>query len=232
VPAENLENRIFTHWKVTNRAENSLQGSARWNCRCVCGLSKTIAAADLKRGTSTSCGCKGKKKVLVNEKYNRLTVIQKLGRNNHNKTYSKVMCECGNIKEIEDSSLISGSTKSCGCLKIEYRKSLIKDKNPNWNIDKKNITRENQRKYFEYAEWRKSIFERDNYICLKCGIAERNLNAHHIENFSSNMEKRIDIKNGITLCKKCHLEFHNRYGKSFNNKKQLTEFLNRLLEMY
>ena len=33
-------------------------------------------------------------------------------------------------------------------------------------------------------------------------------------------------KNGITLCEKCHKEFHKTYGYKNNNIKQLKEFLN------
>jgi hypothetical protein len=56
------------------------------------------------------------------------------------------------------------------------------------------------------------------------------LNAHHIENYSSNPDKRTDVNNGITLCEKCHSvnfegSFHNTYGTWNNSKKQLIRFI-------
>lgn len=72
---------------------------------------------------------------------------------------------------------------------------------------KKKKTRE-ERRTPEYYKWRKSVFERDNYTCQVCGQVGGSLNAHHIELFSKNIEKRIDINNGITLCINCHKKIH------------------------
>lgn len=76
-----------------------------------------------------------------------------------------------------------------------------------------------------YVDWRKSIFERDNYTCVFCGIKNKNglgisvkLNADHIkplkliimENNLDTIEKMMlcqelwDTRNGRTLCEKCH----------------------------
>lgn len=82
----------------------------------------------------------------------------------------------------------------------------------------------------EYKEWRAQVFKRDNYICQCCGDKKgHNLEAHHIENFSSNKELRFDIDNGITLCNKCHNpnqigSLHNIYGTKNNTKQQLEQY--------
>jgi len=83
------------------------------------------------------------------------------------------------------------------------------------------------RKSIPYKKWRTEIFERDDYTCQKCkkrsgGIY---LVVHHIINFSKDLDKRMSMKNGITLCKECHLEFHNRYGRAKNNLKQINKYL-------
>jgi len=62
----------------------------------------------------------------------------------------------------------------------------------------------------EYCYWRKSVFERDNYACQSCGEKGVELNAHHIKKWSDYIELRTDVKNGITLCKKCHKELHKK----------------------
>lgn len=79
----------------------------------------------------------------------------------------------------------------------------------------------------EYKLWRKSCFERDNFICQKTGISGGNLQVHHINNFADFPELRFDIDNGITLSQKAHKEFHKIYGKHNNTYEQLNEFLNK-----
>jgi hypothetical protein len=81
------------------------------------------------------------------------------------------------------------------------------------------------RKSIEYRLWRKSVFKRDNFICQKCELSGGYLIAHHINNFADFPELRLAIDNGVTLCKKCHEDFHKRYSRKNNTKEQLEEFL-------
>lgn len=81
-----------------------------------------------------------------------------------------------------------------------------------------------------YYEWRKQVYERDNYTCQCClmhriSSKQPPLNAHHIENYAQHEDKQTDINNGITLCKICHDKFHHIYGKKDNNWQQLEEFI-------
>ena len=87
-----------------------------------------------------------------------------------------------------------------------------------------------ERSTYEYRYWRKSVFERDFYRCQCCGIKSGKgisveLNAHHIHNWKDNEDLRYCTDNGITLCDKCHMNFHSIYGKTNNNEQQLEEFL-------
>lgn len=72
-----------------------------------------------------------------------------------------------------------------------------------------------QRNSAEYTEWRREVFERDSYTCVICGKVGGELNAHHIKPFSKYEEARLDINNGITLCKECHKTVHKNKDKRF-----------------
>ena len=82
-----------------------------------------------------------------------------------------------------------------------------------------------KRSYPEYREWRVSVFERDEYTCRKCCVVGKELNAHHIYNYSSHPDLRTDVSNGITLCADCHIDFHVSYGYTGNDLNQLNEYL-------
>lgn len=60
----------------------------------------------------------------------------------------------------------------------------------------------------EYKEWRKAVFERDDYTCQLCGAHGVRLNAHHKKPFATYPELRTETDNGITLCESCHKKVH------------------------
>lgn len=55
--------------------------------------------------------------------------------------------------------------------------------------------------------WSKTVKKLDNNMCKLCDSKD-NLNAHHIQPKSDYPQMALIIKNGITLCKKCHKEVH------------------------
>lgn len=104
---------------------------------------------------------------------------------------------------------------------------------PHW---KGGITSLNKyiRKNLESKEWRKIVFERDNYTCQECFIRGGELHPHHKKSFSQILNEFLqtysqfspledketlvrlaityqpfwDVDNGITLCKECHKKIH------------------------
>lgn len=103
---------------------------------------------------------------------------------------------------------------------------ITRENHPNWNKNLTDEERQKLRKSIEYTRFRRKVFKRDKHTCQKCGDNQGgNLNAHHIRNHSTHKELRYDVNNGITLCKKCHIEFHKKYGYKNNNENQIKEFL-------
>ena len=58
----------------------------------------------------------------------------------------------------------------------------------------------------EFIEWRKAIFERDDYTCQICRERGGILHPDHIKPFAFYPELRFELSNGRTLCKDCHMK--------------------------
>ena len=56
---------------------------------------------------------------LTGKRFGRLVVTDRAGSNQHHKATWKCVCDCGNTKIIVGNSLLSGYTRSCGCLHRE-----------------------------------------------------------------------------------------------------------------
>ena len=79
-------------------------------------------------------------------------------------------------------------------------------------------TPERQREYAR-SEWRqfvRSIYERDQFRCLRCGSGhskDSRLHAHHLASFSLFPELRHAPSNLVTLCGPCHRWVHSNQNK-------------------
>lgn len=56
--AIDLIGQRFGKLTVIERSENSCGGKTRWVCRCDCGKEKVILGDSLRKGRTSSCGCK------------------------------------------------------------------------------------------------------------------------------------------------------------------------------
>ena len=101
------------------------------------------------------------------------------------------------------------------------------ENHPRYNPDLTDEERDKTTTTLEYISWRKQVFERDNYTCQCCGDNKGgNLNAHHKNARNLFPNEKYDVDNGVTLCDKCHKEFHHIYGYGNNTKYQFEEFIN------
>lgn len=88
------------------------------------------------------------------------------------------------------------------------------------------------RKSYDFKKWQKDVFNRDDYTCQCCGDNKGgNLNAHHKDGYNWCVEKRVDVNNGVTLCKDCHKDFHLNYGFGNNTQQQFDNWLLNKVEM-
>ena len=103
------------------------------------------------------------------------------------------------------------------------------ERNGMWNSELTEEEREKQkrhaRRYPGYQDFRKSVYERDEYTCQVCSDdTGGNLVVHHLNGFHWDENGRTDINNGVTLCNDCHNEFHRIYGRRDNNFFQFSQF--------
>lgn len=115
--------------RVQDKITNSGKKVTQWLCRCSCGKETVATTQRLTTGHTTSCGCKVKQNKgshfedLTGQKFNRLTVIRYLDKNERTvRTYNWLcQCDCGNLVKANASKLKNGLQQSCGCLKEEKK---------------------------------------------------------------------------------------------------------------
>jgi len=167
-------------------------------------------------------------KDITGKRFGRLVAIQPEEKRKHSYAVWVCKCDCGNLTSVTSGNLSSGNTRSCGCYHAEKVAKMLSErrgpKNHMWDSSRTDEERKRERKYPEYKEWRTAVFERDNYICQKCGEKGKRLNAHHIESYDINKDLRTALENGVTLCVDCHDDFHHIYGNGNNTREQFERF--------
>lgn len=93
---------------------------AMWNCRCrKCGAVVRRARRYIVAGAAR-CDCQRKiRKDLSGKRFGRLTVVIGPAPLRGGESSWIVRCRCGNEKELLRSYLVTGDTRSCGCLRRE-----------------------------------------------------------------------------------------------------------------
>jgi len=90
---------------------------------------------------------------------------------------------------------------------LKGRPGMVGSKHPAWKGGKKPWHRAVQN-HAIYKQWRLSVYERDNFSCVNCGQVGGKLHAHHIIAPRNNPKLACELSNGVTLCKKCHMNLH------------------------
>lgn len=125
----------FGRLLVLKKVGTSKYGSQIWLCRCDCGNEKRTTTNKLTSGCVKSCGCLSTKLNLKGKKFNRLLVLDEYGTDDYKNVTWLCKCDCGNEHVVSSALLVSGNTKSCGCLNDELKRQR-KGKN-HYNFGKK-----------------------------------------------------------------------------------------------
>lgn len=100
-------------------------------CLCDCGnlvvaSSKTLSKP---RSVGMSCGCRPNPRTdLAGKRYGRLHVVGIAGRSGQGMTLWDCQCDCGQSKTVRSSTLVNGTTRSCGCLQRDTVAALAKSR--------------------------------------------------------------------------------------------------------
>ena len=93
--------------------------------QCHCGKEFYCRPHSIWSKNAKSCGCitKGNKmQDIVGQKFDRLTIKAFSHKSQEHRTYWLCSCTCGNETVVSRNALVSGKTKSCGCIRKEKNK--------------------------------------------------------------------------------------------------------------
>lgn len=122
----NLEGQVFNNLQVLRLAPTKTKDrKAKWICKCKCGNIVEVIGKELLTGHTKSCGCLKHELAinnLVGQRFSKLLVLKNVPAPDEIKnksSYWLCKCDCGNQVIVSGSKLVSGNTKSCGCLTHE-----------------------------------------------------------------------------------------------------------------
>lgn len=81
-----------------------------------------------------------------------------------------------------------------------------------------------ERVRFRREGLRDQCFSNANHTCDLYGVRGDELNAHHLDSWHSNEDKRFALDNLVCMSKAAHKTFHKKYGNKNNTKIQYEEF--------
>ena len=130
-----LAGQRFGRLSVLSRSENQ-DKRTMWLCACDCGNKKVIMAHGLRDGRILSCGCLQKEMArkahtidLTGERFGRLLTLRKSEPNEYTPKKCRgnhwvCLCTCGIEVIVSARALISGGSRSCGCIRKEKMRAL------------------------------------------------------------------------------------------------------------
>ena len=119
-----LTGQTFSELTVLER-DDEKRYCVHWWCQCSCGNKVLVAGTHLRSGHTKSCGCLQKKKAsesnlknILGQRFGKLVAIKRLEDKKSSGVYKYLCkCDCGEEVIVDGSSLRTGNTKSCGCIR-------------------------------------------------------------------------------------------------------------------
>lgn len=150
------------------------------------------------------------------------TLLEKEYINNR----TQMLYLCPRHPHIETRIAVDAITQGHGCTHCAIEESRGKLSVHYNHAINDEVRTKNRRFDAEANRWRKEVYKRDNFTCVKCEDSRGgNLNAHHKDGYAWCVERRYDITNGATLCETCHRNFHSVYGNKDNTESQFNEWM-------
>ena len=116
-----LAGQSFGRLVVLRACGRRKDGRMRWVCICDCGRELEVGGDCLRRGHTKSCGCL-RFADIAGQRFGRLTAVKRVGKSRLGGMW-RCQCDCGGESVVACSTLRSGITKSCGCLRTSRAKN-------------------------------------------------------------------------------------------------------------
>jgi hypothetical protein len=172
---------VFGRLRVLRRGRSNSK-HVWWLCRCLCPKQtiKEVRADSLRCGAIRSCGCLHRdissasgNHFTPGTRFGRLTVIKEVIQKRKGYRWYLCKCDCGKRATVSNAGLVSGSTKSCGCLYRETRKTAgfkhgkcpVRKKFPEYSAyhRQRSLCRNPKTKWYEYYGGRGIEFRFDSF---------------------------------------------------------------------
>jgi hypothetical protein len=213
---------------VIKRVDDHLnQNRVIWLCQCECGNTTNVYSHSLRRKKATnSCGCLKKTHFidLTGQKFNSLTILKHLGKDNERNQIYLAKCDCGAEINAQGSDIKTGKIKTCGCGR--FRASQIKYLEDPDFVYEKSLYRAYEHgamgRDYEFKLTLEQFTKLINDNCYYCGIVPSNVHQHSkrrkCEEYNEpylysgidrvNNDVGYIPENCVSCCKACNIAKH------------------------
>ena len=199
---KDLTGMRFGRLTVLRRAEDDGSGRPRWLCRCDCGELCVAAGRNLRSGNTKSCGCARKdgsrsRRDLTGMRFGRLTALCPVEGERHNRTAGAIWrcrCDCGQETEVSAACLLSGRTRSCGCLNREQMARMHEHMHYENDTCLEQLARAQTDRGTNKAGFRGLFWTRDGRYRVTINFRKKRYNLGYFRDYDEAVQARLDAE--------------------------------------